>query len=179
MKIATALAVAVLAGAGACAPMGPASPTIGMEGMERAGARNVPPVKGFADGQEILFIHTEASDGQVAAMLTEMMGSPVLVVPALAQVPASALADVFVFKNGVKGEGPFGFQPDVFDRTPAQEGYSPLRAVNLVTWKDAARARILRSVGQVRDAERAGELTMERSGAVVNMPMLRWPGGQR
>lgn len=32
-------------------------------------------------------------------MLTEMMRSPVLVVPALAQAPPSLLATVYVFKN--------------------------------------------------------------------------------
>ena len=154
-----------------CAPSG----TSGMG----TGNASAPAVKGFADGQEIAFIHKEASDAQVADMLTRMMSSPVLVVPSLAQVPASALADVYVFKNGVKGEGPFGFQPDVFDRTPSAQGYSPLRAVHLVTWKEGAAARVLRSVGDVRDAERKGELAIERSGAVVNMPMLTWPGGHR
>ena len=62
----------------------------------------VPPVKGFYKGQEILFIHTEASDEQVASMLTMMMGSPVLVVPSLKEIPASSLGDVFVFTNGVR-----------------------------------------------------------------------------
>lgn len=93
----------------------------------------VPPVKAFARGQEVRFIHTEASDPQVAEMLTKMMASPVLVVPSLAQVPEGVLATVYVFRNGVKGEGPFGFQPDVFDRPPREPGYSPLRAVHLVT----------------------------------------------
>lgn len=152
---------------------------MGDMGAAPAGVRNAPPVKGFADGQEILFIHTEASDGQVADMLTRMMGSPVLVVPALAKVPDDATAPVYVFKNGVKGEGPFGFQPDVFDRTPSAAGYSPLRRVHLVTWKDEAKAKILRSVNEITAAERVGEVSIERPGAVVNMPMLIWPGGHR
>lgn len=156
------------------------APQGGMAGMGGPpSVKNVPPVKGFADGQEIFFIHTEASDGQVADMLTKMMGSPVLVVPSLARVPEEATAPVYVFRNGVKGEGPFGFQPDVFDRTPASTGYSPLRRVHSVTWKDETKARILRSATEVRDAERAGDITIEHPGAVVNMPMLRWPGGQR
>ncbi len=130
-------------------------------------------------GLEIRFIHTEASDGQVAAMLTQMMGSPVLVVPSLAQVPASALAKVYVFMNGIKGEGPFGSQPDVFDSAPDRGGYSPLRALQLVTWKDPTKARLLRSVDEVKAAETAGEVAVERPGTVVNMPLLTWPGGQR
>ncbi len=139
----------------------------------------VPPVKGYLDGMEIRFIHTEASDAQVADMLTRMMGSPVLVVPSLAQVPPAALANVYVFKNGVKGEGPFGFQPDVFENGPNRSGYSPLRSLNLVTWKDPSKARLLRSVEEVKAAQGAAEITIERPGVVVNMPLLTWPGGQR
>lgn len=153
----------------------------GMAGRGRmaAGAPGVPPVRGYVDGQEIVFIHTEASDPVVADLLTRMMRSPVLVVPSLAQAPTSMLANVYVFQNGIAGEGPFGFQPDVFDHPPGTPGYSPLRAVHLVRWREAASARLLRSAAEVREAEARGELTIERPGAVVNMPFLTWPGGQR
>lgn len=139
----------------------------------------VPPVKGFYAGEEITFVHTEASDPKVADMLTGMMGSPVIVVPELAQVPESAVGDVYVFTNGVKGGGPFGFQADVFDSSPRDAGYSPLRALNLVTWDKDASPRVLRSAEEVRDAETAGRLVIKRPGGVVNMPMVRWPGGRR
>ncbi|MDP9355156.1 MAG: hypothetical protein M3R02_07710 [Chloroflexota bacterium] len=161
------------------------TPMPGMEGMATPTGTlpTIPPVSGFYAGQEILFIHPEASDEQIGQMLTQMMGSPVLVVPQLADVPASALANVYVFTNGVTPEGtmggPLGFQPDVFDSAPGDEGYRPLRAVNLVTWTDEATARVLRSVEEITAAEQAGELTIERPGAVVNMPFLTWPGGHR
>jgi hypothetical protein len=72
-----------------------------------------------------------------------------------------------------------GFQPDVFDNPPMTEGYGPLRAINLVTWQDEASAREIRSADELRSAEARGELTIERPGVVVNMPMVTWPGGQR
>lgn len=154
--------------------------TVGMGGMSGSVQRGtVPPVKGYLDGAEIRFIHTEASDAQVADMLTKMMGSPVLIVPSLAQVPPAALANVYVFKNGIKGDGPFGFQPDVFENGPHRSGYSPLRALHLVTWTDASTVRLLRSAEDVKAAEAAGRIVIERPGAVVNMPLLTWPGGQR
>ncbi len=149
----------------------------GMDGQPQRGT--VPAVKGYLDGHEILFIHTEASDPQVAQMLTRMMGSPVIVVRSLGQVPPSVLANVYVFQNGVKGEGPFGYQADVFDRPPTLEDYSPLRAVQVVKWTDETKARVLRSADDVRRAEARGDVTVERLGAVVNMPLLTWPGGQR
>lgn len=140
----------------------------------------VPPVKGYLDGREIRFLHTEASDPKVADLLTAMMRSPVLVVPALAKAPEPMLAHVYVFTNGVRrGEGPFKFQADVFDRPPGTDGYTPLRAVHLVKWKNEATARELRSAAEVKEAEAKGELTIERPGVIVNMPFLTWPGGRR
>jgi hypothetical protein len=148
-------------------------------GMD-AGGPVIPSVTGYAEGREILFIHTEASDPQVADTLTKMMKSPVLVVPALAQVPEAARANVYVFANGIRprgAAGPFGYQPDVFDAPPETPGYSPIRTVNLVTWKDASTARLLKSAAELKESESRGELTIQRPGAVVNMPFLTWPGG--
>lgn len=140
----------------------------------------VPPVKGYIEGKEIRFIHTETSDPKVAELLTKMMGSPVLFVPSLKQAPESMVATVYVFTNGVKkGEGPFRFQSDVFDNPPGRNGYSPLRAVNLITWKDEKAARELRTAAEVKEALSKGEVTIERPGVVVNMPFLTWPGGRR
>ncbi len=139
----------------------------------------VPNVKAYLDGQEILFQHTEASDPKVAELLTEMMKSPVLVVPSLAQAPPALVATVYVFTNGVRGGGPFKFQPDVFDNPPGSEGYRPLRAIHLVTWKSERAARVLKSANEVKAAEQAGEIVIERPGVVANMPLVTWPGGSR
>lgn len=139
----------------------------------------VPNITGYLEGQEILFQHTEVSDPKVAELLTEMVSSPVLVVPALAQAPPSLLANVFVFKNGVRGGGPFKYQPDVFDNPPGTDGYRPLRALALVTWKNEQAARVLKSARDVKAAEQAGDVVIERPGVVVNMPLVTWPGGRR
>lgn len=138
-----------------------------------------PVVKGFYNGGEVLFIHTEASDSQVAGMLTQMMGSQVVLVPNLAQAPQSVLATVYVFTNGVKGDGPFGYQADIFDSVPGDPGYSPLRAIHLVVWEEGLKAHELRSAEEVQAAASKGELKITRSGAVANMPILEWPGGSR
>jgi len=139
----------------------------------------IPPIRGYMEGEKIRFIHTEASDAKVAELLTDMMGSPVLVVPSLAQAPKAALSNVYVFTNGIRGEGPFRFQPDVFDNPPGTAGYSPLRALNLVAWKKEESARELKTAAEVKRAVNRGEMTVERPGVVVNMPMLTWPGGRR
>lgn len=82
-------------------------------------AMNLAPlVKGYYDGGDLYFIHTEASDSAVANLLTEMMGPRVVYLPKLAQTPDSLLADVYVFKNGIEGHGPFGFHPTSLSRCP-------------------------------------------------------------
>lgn len=139
----------------------------------------VPAGKAYAEGQEIYFTHTEASDPGIAETLTNMMQSPVLYVPSLADVPESALATVYVFENGIAGKGPLGYQPDVFDNPPGSEGYSPLRQIVLVKWADGFTAREITSAVDILAAETAGELTTQESGVVVNMPFIVWDGGQR
>lgn len=157
--------------------------TGGMGAMGAADAPAVPAVFGYYAGSDIRFIHTETSDKQVADMLTMMMGSPVVTVPSLSTVPPTARGKVYVFANGVKPDdtpaGPFGFQPDVFDSVPGEQNYSPLREIVKVTWSNTAKPRVLRSVEDIEAARRSSELTLEQTGVVVNMPVLRWPGGER
>lgn len=133
----------------------------------------------YADGQEILFMHTEASDPEIAGLLTTMMNSPVLTVGALKDTPDSALANVYVFDNGLKGNGPLGFQADVFDSPPGTPGYSPLRRLNIVSWVDPAAAREFKAVAEILAAETAGEVTIRQPGVVINMPFVAWQGGNR
>jgi hypothetical protein len=139
----------------------------------------MPVGQGYSEGQEIFFMHTEASDPDIAQMLTEMMDSPVLHVPSLVEAPEAALANVYVFTNGIEGSGPLGYGADVFDTPPGTDGYSPLRRLNLVTWIEPAQARALKSASDVLAAREAGEVTIEQPGVVINMPFVVWDGGKR
>lgn len=139
----------------------------------------IPAGKAYADGMEIYFSHTEASDAGIAETLSNMMKSPVLHVPSLANVPPEALADVYVFENGVAGKGPLGFQPDVFDSPPGSPGYTPLRQVILVRWAEGAQPREMKSEAEILAAESTGELALTTPGVVVNMPFMVWNGGKR
>ena len=175
---------------GSMKPMEGMKPAKGMKPMGAMGgmkmpanAPTVPPVTGYSEGQEILFIHTEASDPKIAKILTDMMGgSPVLVVPALAKAPKELLARVYVFTNGKTGDGPtgpLGGQADIFEHPPGDAAYRPLRAVTLVTWKDEASARVLKSMAALQSVIDSGAVSVKEPGVVVNMPFLTWPGGRR
>lgn len=139
----------------------------------------VPAGKAFANGEVIYFTHTEASDKDVADLLTKMMKSPVIHVPSLADAPASMLSTVYVFKNGVAGSGPLKFQADVFENSPDDAGYTPLRKIVFVTWKDAGKAVEVKSAADVQSLASSGEVTLEESNIVVNMPFITWKGGKR
>lgn len=148
-----------------------------------ADAPRVPPGFGYYGGEEVFFIHTETSDPAIASTMQGMLGSPVPVVESLAQTPEDARSAVYGFTNGVvpddTSSGPLGFAPDVFDSAPGDEDYTPLRELMLVTWSAEDDARVLTSEQEVLDAEAAGEIDIEDTGIVVNMPLLSWPGGQR
>lgn len=139
-----------------------------------------PLVGGIYNGGDLYFIHTEASDASVAIRLTEMMGgAQVVLVSALAAAPPELLAQLYVFTNGVEGNGPFGFQKDIFDSAPGDPAYRPLRNLNLVEWNTGAAPRTLNSVADVEAAQTAGEVSISQPEIVVNMPVLIWPGGSR
>jgi hypothetical protein len=140
---------------------------------------SIPAGRAYAEGKEIFFSHTEVSDPGVADKLTTMMKSPVLVVPALADAPDSMLAPVYVFTNGIKGKGPLGFQPDVFNFPPGTDGYTPLRKISFVTWADGITPTELKSEAEILAGINSGSLTIEVSSVVVNMPFMTWEGGKR
>ncbi|MBM4459314.1 MAG: hypothetical protein FJ011_16400 [Chloroflexi bacterium] len=163
--IAALAAVTILS---ACAPQAAQIPTAAL-----------PAGKAWAEGKEIYFVHTEASDAGIAEKLTNMMKSPVFHVPSLAKTPADSLAPVYVFENGVAGKGPLGFQGDVFPNPPGTAGYTPLRSIHLVKWADPTKARELKSAADVLAAQKANEVTIIQPGVVVNMPFVVWDGGKR
>jgi hypothetical protein len=89
------------------------------------------------------------------------------------------LSDVYVFTNGVVGKGPLGFQPDVFDNPPGTDGYTPLRKITFVTWQEGKTSTLLTSEADILKGVDSGDLTLEQSGVVVNMPFMSWDGGKR
>lgn len=129
---------------------------------------DMPLVRGFANGQPVYYIQTEASDAGVAA------GQGVHFVPKLANVLSasnSAVDDIYVVTNFT--------QPNILASTPSPVGplntngeYSPLWQVNLVTWNAGATPKTLKSEAEVLAAQDAGYVTLAKPGIVVNCPVL-------
>jgi hypothetical protein len=133
---------------------------------------NPPLIGGFVDGRSVEYLLTDVSDREEAEGLSEATGFPVVFVPSLAEVPDEALANLYLFMNGVEGPNPFGFQANVLDTVPGDQGYSPLWRVHAVTWSEDAEAQELRSEADILAAEEAGELAVEETPLVKNSPVV-------
>ena len=138
----------------------------------------IPLVNGLYDGKDVFYITTEASDSGAASALTNFTNFPVTFAPALSKTPPTASANIYLFKNGVKGSGIMGFQPQVVDSIPGDPKYSPLWRVNVVEWKDPASATILGSEDDVLAAESNGKVTVTPTHFVVNCPIIQWGGNK-
>jgi hypothetical protein len=90
----------------------------------------IPMHQGIYEGDQVLYIITDGSDEDYAKTLTEKQGWNVELAPVIADVPKIVLQKIFIFKNGIKGDGIYGFQNEVFSSTPSQESkYSALNSV--------------------------------------------------
>jgi len=134
----------------------------------------IPLVKGLFEGQDVFYITTEASDSTIASALASFTNFPVTFAPALAKAPSTSLANIYAFKNGIKGGGVLGFQPNVVDSIPGQANYSPLWKVNLVQWNDPTNATVLDSESDIKNAFNAGKITIMPTTIVVNCPIVQW-----
>jgi hypothetical protein len=80
--------------------------------------------------------------------------------------PGNKTAPIWAFTNGDEG------QRNIIDTVPGRANYSPLWAVRMVTWRDGADVRVVRSAAAVARAQRAGEVTIRAMPIVVNCPVL-------
>jgi hypothetical protein len=147
----------------------------------------VPVIDAYHAGEKVWFIHTDVSSLEMAKRLTTMVEYPSYHVPENSEVVnASKLSNIYVFTNGVNrsdaepwGGGPFHYQIDIIDTVPGDDGYTSLRNPHLVTWKENATPRVLKSVEALKEAESNGELTIKQTDVVVNAPVVRFPGRER
>lgn len=138
---------------------------------------DIPLTRAFENGNDIYLVATDASDAELAEQLTDITGFKVNAAPVLAQTPEEARGQVYVFRNGVEGSGPRGFQPAVVNAKPGDEGYSPLMQLYYVDWSSGSNPAELRSVEEIREAESDGQLAVAETDAVVNHPAVMWEGG--
>lgn len=138
----------------------------------------IPMHKGMHNGNEILYIITDASDKDYVNTISEKQELNIQLSKSLKNIPENNLQKIFLFKNGIEGDGLFGFQTDIFSETPQQSNYSPLGSLIEVTWKSGQKEIIFESAADIIDAEQSGRIKFNETNVVVNTPQIKWPGGQ-
>jgi len=157
--------------------------TVGTSAASHAFAQNVvqaspsydqvtlPLVTGWYDGRPALYISTETSDRQVAAM-THITYSPKLA----NAIAGNAVDDIYMITNFHQG--------NVIPLAPAPEGpgnqrhqYTPLWQLNLVTWKQGSHPHLLRSEAAILAEVAQGHATVQKTNIVINCPIIYTPQG--
>lgn len=139
----------------------------------------IPMHKGIYNGNQVLYIITDGSNEDYTKSLSEQQGWKVELAPVLETIPDNALQKMFIFKNGVKGDGIYGFQDEVFSSTPSQQSeYSALNSVIEVKWKTGQKEIIFSSADEIIAAKEAGRIEFNETGLVLNTPQIIWPDGQ-
>jgi len=140
---------------------------------------NIPMHEGFYNGKSVFYIITDSSQQEYAEIITKKQEWKVEVAPSIQKIPENALQKIFIFKNGVKGDGLYRYQKEIFSSTPSQETqYTALNSVIEVTWKKGQNPSILESFEDVMNAEKEGRIEFNKTGIVINTPQIIWPDGQ-
>lgn len=117
--------------------------------------------RGVVEGEDVWFIRTDASDEGLAQR------AGLVFAPKLQALAEEDMADdVFLLEDGAA----------VFSSRPGRDDYTPACRVRRVRWRDEPRS--VASVAELRAAERDGQLEVQDTGAVMNAPIVKWPGGQ-
>jgi hypothetical protein len=143
-------------------------PLIGATGAGAAPGPKVilPLVQGWYDGSRVLYIQTEASDPTVA------QAQDVNYVPKLADAAdTSTVDDIYVVVN-FQQPNVVGSAPKPLGPKNADPDYTPLWQVSVVMWTQGATAHELTSESAISDAASQGELTITKTGVIVNCPIV-------
>lgn len=138
----------------------------------------IPLHEGFYEGQPVLYIITDSSDTEYSKLITEKQDWRVELAPLLNYTSDDVLRPIYVFTNGEKGDGLYGFQKEVFATIPTQTDYSALSQIIEVSWKKGQHVKIFDSAKDIIQEKENGRIEFKETNVVINTPQIAWPGGQ-
>ena len=138
----------------------------------------IPMHKGIYNENEILYIITDASDKNYVNIISEKQEWNIQLSKPIKDIPEDNFQKIFIFKNGIKGDGIFGFQNEIFSNTPEQSDYTALGSITEVTWKPGQKEITFQSVFDVIDAEKSGRIKFNETNVIVNVPQIKWSDDQ-
>ncbi len=119
------------------------------------------------DGSTIYYIATDASVEKVADDL-----GVIFVNKTGSTLKSGSSSDLYVFTNGIKGNGPMGYQASIASTNAGDEAYSPFWRIQTITWKDSEQAQFLTTLEEITEHAKQGYLKSEIAGVVVNCPFV-------
>jgi Ca2+-binding EF-hand superfamily protein len=134
----------------------------------------IPMHKGIHNENKILYIITDASDKNYVNTISEKQEWNIQLSKSIKDIPENNFQKIFIFKNGIKGDGIFGFQNEIFSSTPAQSDYTALGSIIEVTWKPGQKEITFQSTFDVIDAEKSGRIKFNETNVIVNVPQIKW-----
>ena len=138
----------------------------------------IPMHEGIVNGKSAYYIITDSSNNLVANTISDKQNWKVQLSPVLAHVPITSLGDIFIFTNGITGNGTQGYQNDVLSFTPSDKQYSPLSKVINVSWDVGRGPLILNSTQAILDANMTGKIKLTVTDTILNTPEVVWDGGK-
>lgn len=138
----------------------------------------IPMHKALHNGNPVYYIITDSSNKVEGNQLSNSQNWKVQSAPLLAHVSQKVLSKMYVFTNGLAGNGTKGFQDEVFSNTPEDNKYTPLSLVIQVSWNLGRTPAVLNSEKQILDANMTGKLRLTNTDTVMNTPQIVWPNGQ-
>ncbi|HEX5457030.1 MAG TPA: hypothetical protein VFX64_01445 [Candidatus Nitrosotalea sp.] len=137
----------------------------------------IPMHEGIVNGKTAYYIITDASNNLVANTISSDQNWKVQLSPILAHVPITSYGNIFMFTNGITGNGTRGYQDDVLSFTPSDKQYSPLNKVIEVSWNVGRGPFILNSTKAILDANMTGKIKLTVTDTILNTPEVVWDGG--
>jgi hypothetical protein len=139
---------------------------------------SIPLHKGLYNGEPVYYIITDSSDSMEASQVSAKQNWKVQQSPLLAQAPQKLLSKMYVFTNGITGNGTQGYQDEVFSDIPSDNNYTPVSVLVQATWTPGKIPQVLNSTKAILDANATGKITLTATDDIVNTPQIVWPGGQ-
>jgi hypothetical protein len=85
---------------------------------------------------------------------------------------SGSASDLYVFTNGIKGNGKMGYQASISSTNVGDEEYSSIWRIQTLTWKDPLQVQFLTFLNGITELIKQGHLTTEVAGVVVNCPFV-------
>ena len=137
----------------------------------------IPMHEGTVNGKTVYYIITDSSNNLVANTISDKQNWKVQISPVLAHVPVTSYGNIFIFTNGITGNGTRGYQDDVLSFTPVDKQYSPLSKVIEVSWNVGRGPFILNSTKTILDANMTGKIKLTVTDTILNTPEVIWDEG--